>query len=97
MLKDYVPDVDHVRDRENVDLNTSKQGEDLIDFLKDNKLIMMNGRGNHSEYTCIKTNGNSVVDYIACDHKTSTTNPTLEIICELDVLHKYDSCLQTVI
>ena len=45
----------------------NKQGEDLLDMCKSLDLCIANGRktgDSFGKYTCIKWNGNSVVDYL---------------------------------
>ena len=68
-----------------------KQGEDFVELLRDNKLAIVNGRFNDSEYTCIRSNGKSVVDYIACDHSTLTSCKELKIYTESDLVNNSEN------
>ena len=66
-LLDHTNLIDKVPTRVVTDHKTNSLGQQLIEFICDNKLIILNGRFKDSEkYTCIH-NGNSVVDYFLCN------------------------------
>ena len=61
---DFIQDVDDVPNRNVIDHTCNKNGEAFIDFLLSNKLCVLNGRINGCDnFTYIKPNGRSVVDY----------------------------------
>ena len=56
-------------DRSNIDVKINSNGEDLVDFIKDCQLPIVNGRKGTSEFTCFRHNGESVVDYFIMYHQ----------------------------
>ena len=49
----------------------NNHGKSLLEFLKDSKLCTINGKiGNSDDFTCVKSNGKSVIDNIITDHLT---------------------------
>ena len=79
--KDFIPSIDKLNESEYIDTECNKQGEEFLNFIKDNKLAILSGRlgGSSNKYTCIKNNGSSVVDYIACDYNTLRSCTQMEI------------------
>jgi hypothetical protein len=65
---DFVKDIDDVVERFSIDDISNKHGDCLIEFCKDSKFVILNGRvtPNYDNYTCISYKGKSVVDYILC-------------------------------
>ena len=43
-LKDYITNIDGTSERQNIDQRINANGEDLIDFIKDCQLAIVNGR-----------------------------------------------------
>ena len=43
-LKDIILEVDNLQEAKNIDTNKNRQGDEFIEFLKDSKLCMLNGR-----------------------------------------------------
>lgn len=68
-LKDYI-DTDDISPRVALDLNSNKHGEAFIEFLKDAKCCVLNGRLNPSadNFTSVSVRGKAVVDYIVTPH-----------------------------
>ncbi len=62
---DYIPNVDDLLQRKCLDKTKNNHGESLIDFLKDTKMCILNGRitPDLDNFTCISSKGKSVVDY----------------------------------
>ena len=85
---DFIPIVDNLPVRLCLDDTCNKQGEEFLSFIKDNKLGIAKGRFgvNSNKYTCIKNNGNSVVDYFACDHNILKSVKNVEVITPDEVL-----------
>ena len=69
-FQDFIEGVDNIQDRNVVDFSSNKFGELLCDFLIDSNCCMLNGRNIISnDYTCIKSQGTSVVDYCLVAHE----------------------------
>ena len=69
-FQDFIEGVDNIQDRNVVDFSSNKYGELLCDFLIDSNCCMLNGRNMISnDYTCIKSQGTSVVDYCLVAHE----------------------------
>ena len=63
-LEDFLVDVDIIPKRQVLDPTKNKHGEAFIDFLLASKLCVLNGRiTDEDNFTCIKKQGRSVVDY----------------------------------
>jgi exonuclease III len=63
-MLDFIVGVDDVPERDVVDFTTNKYGPILSEFLRDGNMCMLNGR--HfvtNDFTCIRPQGSSVVDY----------------------------------
>ena len=67
---DFVEHVDDLSKRHITDHVTNSHGETFIDFLLESKLCILNGRvcPENDDYTCVKTIGSSVVDYVCTFH-----------------------------
>ena len=63
--KDYVTGIDEICERNAIDQVRNDHGKCLIEFLNDAKMCICNGRfkRENDNWTCIKWNGTSVVDY----------------------------------
>ena len=63
-FKDYIEGVDDIPDRHVIDFTSNKYGEIFCDFMINANCCMLNGRNSeNNEYTCIRPQGMSVVDY----------------------------------
>jgi hypothetical protein len=69
-LKDYNEGIDCIPPRNCLDRVKNLHGDAFIEFLKDGKCCVLNGRLNpeNDEYTCVSNRGKSVVDYIVVPH-----------------------------
>ena len=70
-LLDFIPDVDgNVKPRTNPDSDKNSHGDHFIQFLKDKRALICNGRvtPQFNNFTFIGTRGRSVPDYIYCPH-----------------------------
>jgi hypothetical protein len=69
-LSDCIEGIDEVSDRKCIDEVVNQHGRSLIDFLKESKFCILNGRvsGDNVKYTCRTGRGVSVVDYVLVPH-----------------------------
>ena len=69
-ILDFVLDIDDVPERMAIDMVKNAHGEALIEFLKEAKFCMLNGRvtPDKDDWTSVSTKGNAVVDYLCCSH-----------------------------
>ena len=65
-MRDYIPNVDNVGQRVNIDDVKNSHGDAFIEFLKESSYCVLNGRCNvpGDNFTFITNRGRSVVDYI---------------------------------
>ena len=64
--KDAITAIDYVTDRSTIDFTLNKHGEAFIDFLKESRMVITNGRINGvNNFTSISSKGKSVVDFVA--------------------------------
>ena len=68
-VKDYI-EADDIPDRTAIDMCLNKHGQSFVDFLKDSKCCVLNGRLNskNDNFTSISVRGRAVVDYIFTPH-----------------------------
>lgn len=68
---DYIPEVDDMSKRQNIDQSNNSHGDLLIEFLKDTKMCILNGRltPHMDNFTCVSSKGRSVVDYLCIPHE----------------------------
>ena len=60
--------VDNIPTRDAIDTVVTQHGNCLIDFLKDSKMCILNGRTGNSDFTFISPRGRSVVAYVIIPH-----------------------------
>ncbi|MES9883775.1 MAG: reverse transcriptase family protein [Sedimenticola sp.] len=91
-LQDFNENLDNVPRRVNIDTVRNQFGNALIDFLKDTKMCVVNGRGDSTcdNYTCISTRGKSVVDYIIAPHAHLDTVKHFRVITVSDCTKRYN-------
>ena len=90
---DFIPGVDDISSRTVIDSHKNNHGNTLIDFLKDIKMCLINGRitPNFDDFTCISSKGRSVVDYFITFHeclkfgKSLVVSTVNDLICELGI------------
>ena len=91
-IQDHVVEVDNVSNRHVIDKGRlNKNGEAFIEFLKDMKLSIVNGRvtPEHDNYTCTKSNGNSVVDYIVVPQICIDNCEMCKVLMVNDLIKEY--------
>ena len=74
-MKDYIPNIDNISDRNVIDHVVNTHGEAFIDFLIESNMVILNGRISceFDNFTRIHTTGSSVVDYV-CTFFDNLTN-----------------------
>ena len=70
LLNDHDSHIDNLTPRSNVDEIINQQGKSLIELAISTKIAIVNGRCGKSDFTCIRTNGASCVDYFLADFQT---------------------------
>ena len=69
-FQDFIEGVDYIQSRHIIDFTSYKYGELLCEFLINTNCCILNGRNMLSnDYTCIKGQGASVVDYCLIPHE----------------------------
>ena len=66
---DFISDIDDISNRVAIDEITNKHGEAFLEFLIDNKMAVLNGRIGVDDFTCVRPQGRSVVDYCFTTHE----------------------------
>ena len=91
---DVDPELDSVPTRKpNVDSVSNQHGDELLDFLLETKMCILNGRTNSefdNDFTFCHTRGKSVVDYIIVPHDQVSEYSDLTITPCNDIIQKYD-------
>ena len=74
-----------------IDVKHNKHGESLMEFLKDSKCCVMNGRFHENLDSCnnISTRGKSVIDYCICPHEHLKFCTNFEVQTVSDVIDKF--------
>lgn len=67
---DFIEGIDNVPNRDIVDFTCNEYGSVLIDFLVNSNYCVLNGRNcTKNDFTCVRPQGSSVVDYCLVSHK----------------------------
>ena len=87
-IVDYLPDIDgNLPHRSNPDNVKNSHGNYFINFLKENRAVILNGRitPELNDYTFVSTRGSSVPDYIFCplDHHYYCTEMKTTLVRDL--------------
>ena len=91
-LCDYIPEVEDIPPRKLVDTTRyNMYGEKLIEFVKDMKLCIINGRVSpeNGNFTCVSTRGRSVVDYFLTEQCSLNTCAEFKVFNTLDLLNLF--------
>ena len=91
---DIIVDVDtDLPNRNSIDITLNSHGRSLLEFLKDNKLCIINGRLNPKKdnFTLkfLSTRGKSVVDYFITCHDNLSYCKSFEVLPTIDVIDKF--------
>ena len=89
---DYIPEIDCIPKRQVLDSNTNAHGEALLEFLKEGKLCVVNGRvtPNYDNFTSISGRGKAVVDYILTPHSNLEQITKCEVISVKELCEKIE-------
>jgi len=70
-FNDCIDYVDEILKRSILDKQCNKHAKELLDFLKDMKTCVLNGRfeDHLNNFTCISPRGKSIVDYCIVPHE----------------------------
>ena len=92
-LIDCITDLDVLPDRQILDTQKNGHGKSFIEFLKDSKLCIVNGRVNPEcdNYTFLSSRGKSVVDHFCVPHECLKFCVDFQILIMSDVIDT--SCL----
>ncbi len=88
-LKDFVPEIDDIPEREIIDNTVNNHGKSLIEFMLSSKCCVLNGRFDKSKnnFTCLHR-GRSVVDYMLTPHEFLRDFKNFEVIPIDDIVAK---------
>ena len=91
-LSDIVEKIDDVTVRKSIDKVKSGHGENLIEFVKDTKSVILNGRINPEQenFTFISSRGRSVVDYFITPQDCLQFCQNFSVDLMSSLLEKYD-------
>ena len=90
---DYIPDVDgDTLPRVNPDSERNNHGKFFVQFLKDNRALICNGRVSpqYNDFTFVSPQGRSVPDYIYCPADHINYCSLLKVVKVSDVINMFD-------
>ena len=89
--QDFIAGVDNIPERQVIDFTANKHGELLCEFLINSNCCMLNGRNPESsanEFTCIRSQGSSVVDYCLVPHEDLNKYTDFKVWKVSDLINK---------
>ena len=91
-LQDFVSGIDNLPNRNVIDQIKAGHGESFIEFVKDAKLCILNGRitPEFDDYTCVSGKGASIVDYIMTRHNTLHNCKKSEVKLVSDLTNQFN-------
>ena len=91
-LQDFNVNIDTIPNRVPLDTVRNSFGDALIEFLKDAKMCVLNGRGDPKldNYTFISPRGKSVVDYMVTPYSQLTSVSNFHVQSVSELLRKFD-------
>ena len=95
---DCIGDIDNVPPRVAIDLSMNSHGESVLEFLRDCKCCVLNGRINPDtdNFTSISSRGRAVVDYIITPHDCLETCIDLKVITPSEILSNNPICIDLI-
>ena len=96
---DHIPELDDIPVRVPLDIHgkVNKHGECLLDFLKDTKMCIINGRvtPDHDDFTYISSRGKSVVDYFIVPHEQINDCKSMDVYTMKNLVNRFNlnSCI----
>ena len=81
--QDIIIDVDDIDSRVSIDTVSNKHGSQFIEFLKESKMCILNGRvfKENDNFTSVSTKGKSVEDYIFIPHSNLSNISHFKVHC----------------
>ena len=91
-LEDFIEEIDKIPKKTCIDKVKNSHGNALIDYLKDSKMCVLNGRLNKEgdNFTSVTKKGSSVVDYIIVSHAALKFCNTFKIDQVTDIISNYN-------
>ena len=90
-FQDLIEGVDSVQSRHVIDFTYNRYGELLCDFLIDTNCCILNDRNMSSNnYTCIKSQGASVVDYCLVPHEDLNKFTQVKVHKMTDLINEFE-------
>ena len=83
---DFIEGVDRVSARSVIDLTCNVHGQEMIDFLVDCNMCMLNGRIGKNDFTYVSTRGKSVIDYVFVPHEQLPLYTDFSVVCMSDLI-----------
>ena len=90
-FQDVIAGVDNIPERQVIDFTANKHGELLCEFLINSNCCMLNGRNPESsanEFTCIRSQCSSVVDYCLVPHEDLNKYTDFKVWKVSDLINK---------
>jgi len=89
--QDYVMNLDEVKDRIVLDEIKAGHANALLDFMKDTKMVMLNGRitPEFDNYTSVSTRGAAVVDYIMTGQTSLNCCKQMKVELTSDLIQRF--------
>ena len=90
--QDSINYVDNIGNRVNIDNSVNSYCDSFLEFLKDAKLCTVNGRvtPHLDNFTCLKHNGQSVVDYLITEHNVIDNFKVCQVISVSDIINDHN-------
>ena len=90
-MSDTISDMDSILER-CLDSTINSHGHNLIEFLNDSKMCVLNGRFNESKdnFTSVSTKGKSVVDYFCVPHDNFSDFQNFQVISPSSLVTKHN-------
>lgn len=88
---DHIMDIDDIPPRISIDEIVNGHGKSLLDFTRDSKFCILNGRlcPENDNYTFLSSRGKSVVDYIITPHECLNMCQKFEVYTCNEIIDKY--------
>ena len=89
---DHISEIDDIPPRKNIDHTVNQHGNSLLDFVKDTKFCLLNGRlcPENDNFTFLSTRGRSVVDYIMTPHVCLDMCKTFKVLTCNEIINRYN-------
>ncbi|MES9882132.1 MAG: reverse transcriptase family protein [Sedimenticola sp.] len=90
--QDYNETLEKIPQRTPIDKTRNQQGDTFIEFLKDTRMCVVNGRGNRNmdNFTSVSPKGLAVVDYVCTPYECLHRVMDFRVLLVSDCLHTYN-------